>query len=456
MKPFVRYNLSADITDRGIGFSIKRAVLAFMKSNGYEARISDFNASSNNFNAILELFYSPGTNPDFNTKTLLEHLSKSGRMPMDRTVKPENVTITPMPCDFDLSIPDGHGHEACQKTIDSLNGKNANLETMVRDQEKVITSITQTLEQRQRIVTERDKQIGNLEAQLKRKTLSHYDDPALAIADGYIAHGAEDFFDASEDFEELARNKDLDTLLKFQTEKPTYVGYINAKYGLGFSDEKDFNSWMEQMKNIGELEQTQDYQKIEKEKKKIEANRNVLEVAEQTGASDEVISALKKAVEEGSKQRTDLDNQVETLRQKHERERESYATIVEPVKAYQSFIPLFERTSARKESKKEISFLIDKNDEVSQLPPCRIFMPSVGQGSGLEKYVSEKISSFFDKEQFNIIYKEGDNTFGFFEISPKKEEYLNDKYLEKIGAELSGDKVLNALGIKPRFVFLRH
>ena len=77
-KPYVRYKMEADITDKGIGYVIKKAVGAYLAHHKLQGRVN-ISATSDHFEGILELF--PSETMDINMTALLEHIMNSGRLP---------------------------------------------------------------------------------------------------------------------------------------------------------------------------------------------------------------------------------------------------------------------------------------------------------------------------------------------------------------------------------------
>lgn len=76
-KPYVRYHITADIEEKGIGYALKQAVQNYLQHHQLEGRIVKFNSTSSVFEGTLELY--PGSRLDINMTALMEHIAKSGR-----------------------------------------------------------------------------------------------------------------------------------------------------------------------------------------------------------------------------------------------------------------------------------------------------------------------------------------------------------------------------------------
>ncbi len=96
-QPYVRYMITADVTEKGTAYALKQAIMTYLVNHGLEGHISAFNPTSDRFEGVLELF--PGGSMDLNMTALMKHIQTSGRLPTNRKAKPENINITPIPLD---------------------------------------------------------------------------------------------------------------------------------------------------------------------------------------------------------------------------------------------------------------------------------------------------------------------------------------------------------------------
>ncbi len=94
-QPYVRYKITADVTEKGTAYSFKQAIMTYLSNHKLEGRVNEFNATSGGFEGILELF--PGGSMDLNMTALIDHVQTSGRLPTNRKHKPKNVIISPIP-----------------------------------------------------------------------------------------------------------------------------------------------------------------------------------------------------------------------------------------------------------------------------------------------------------------------------------------------------------------------
>ncbi len=96
-QPYVRYKITADVTEKGTAYSFKQAIMTYLSNHKLEGRVNEFNATSDKFEGVLELF--PGGSMDLNMTALMKHIQTSGRLPTNKKCKPENIKITPIPMD---------------------------------------------------------------------------------------------------------------------------------------------------------------------------------------------------------------------------------------------------------------------------------------------------------------------------------------------------------------------
>src|SRR5574344_1912351 len=122
--PYVRYLIEGAIDDKGIGYTVKKAVSTFLENHNYEGKVNLVDSNSNHFSCILEL-YDNGKD-DFNIRALKHHIDNSGKLPTKKSLRPE-INIKPIPQNYS-EVKQENGEEstnfdAYQITIEELNSK---------------------------------------------------------------------------------------------------------------------------------------------------------------------------------------------------------------------------------------------------------------------------------------------------------------------------------------------
>lgn len=445
-KPFMRLKIFGEVYAKGVGFTAKKSVMAFMGNHGFEAKFSDVAVTSDYFEGILEI-YDNGRIPDFNVSALYEHLRVSGMLPSQESMRP-NLKIVPLPCDFVISEVSSSGHEGCQRTMDGLNLKLKGLDSRLGDQERVITNLTATLEQRQTVLGAKEKTIADLELRITRTAPVQYDDPALSVVNGCLVRGAEYLFDASEDFDALAKSNNLAVFGNSQ--ELSYVEFVNSKYGLKFEKEDDVNEWMQKMRTIKSPEDLPEYRDVNSQRKQFDVNKSILQIAKEQGASPEIINAIEKSVGESETRVQALDESLRKLESQYAAEIKVFEAIKQPEQDYKQFKAIVEQSNARRAPEKQLIFLADVKEG-----NARVYFPFIGGKIGIDAYVRDRVSQLLSARGLKAVYKEGSGSFAYLELEYDKasRDGIEDSVSSVVG-DLEQNKVLQGLGLNPKAVVL--
>ena len=391
-QPYVRYSIEADVNDKGIGFSIKRAIQAFLKSHSMEGLVTDFNPSSDHLEAVLEVY--DNGNPDLNMSALIEHVHKSGRMPSNRKVVP-TVKIKPIPLGKGLDnviVPEKATDDLYwQKTIESVR---ENYEGRIKGLETELSMLTHSLAQRQTSVDELATQKKNLEARLNAKDVT-FDSPLTAILNGYLRDAASLIFDADADWTKLDGDRKIFVnLRKNITDK---ISYVNSKYGLSFKSEQDFEDWRSNIGQYSKWEETPEGQNAVKEKNQLAINLKVFEDAQKAGASEDVIRALRPLVSEDKVKES--ERKAESVKENFDESKAKCDAVKDSDKSYAVFRAVQITSAEREKSGRDFPIVMHfgqaKRFGLKSLPSLQIYLPSVDKECEFEKeIVREGFASF--------------------------------------------------------------
>jgi hypothetical protein len=438
-RPYVRYSVSADVTDKGIGYEIKKAVDTFLKSHGYQGHVVVKKATSDRFEGVIELFYSKGGKPDFNVIALTEHVFNSGRLPSTEAYRPDRIDIVPLPCDLQLSIvEESPDNEHWARTVSELNDQ-------IRAQEQSLSHYNVLLGERQNALDQQALRIINLEDRVKESAPKIYDSPLQAVIDGWLANSsyAETLDDISEDYDKIVGTGNLDILLA-SDKIPTLVEYLNKIYSADFKTKEEFDAWKEEMSNTTKLEDREEYKTLVGKKNQFEANNALLAMAEKTGASPQIVESIKSNVESGKAEYQQIDNVIGEMKSRYESEKRKFESATNPETKYATLREVMERADARRKQNAEIALVAHLTSEKT-----RIFIPSITKEKALENYLHGVIGGRIFVDDY--VLNEPNDGFYISLDSNVSGTVASERLLQRIP---EFDSVVKALGVKIKIASL--
>lgn len=429
-KPYSRYEIKAELKDKGVGYEIKKAITTFLDLHSLTGKVLISDITSTVFNATLEL-YDSGKN-DFNIQHLSNHLETSGRMPIIPSNKPK-ITIKPISCDYSLSaVQKTQENVAWEKTIQELNEK-------ISKKEDSISDLARTLTERQKTINEQSSHIKTLEQRLSSDSPKKNINAIDALIDSYIISESENIYEVSSDYMSLSNinKKALETL----NNKPlNFISYLNYRTGLNFGSESEYNDWKNSMLENLSWEETPSGKTTLSELAPLEADKKLLETAEALNASKEVIDALKKRVKEEKSLRDSLNSNIQRQKENFKKGSEAYSHLGEIQKDFSSFSKVYSNSLERKKKNSEISVLVH-----TKKGHTKMYLPSIDNECEFEKHIYELIKKHLPEHE-----KRKNN--GYIEIILKKQ--IKPSNISGLSNEIKNSKIMQLLGISGKTLFL--
>lgn len=450
-KVFIRYEISADICNKGVGFNIKDAVGTFMSTHGHAYRMTEFKSVSDSMTAVIE-FVDNGKY-DFNMTALLEHIYKSGRLPT-RANKQPKIHLRPLPCSEHIEIVQPVRDDVgWQKTVQDLHQK-------LGEREGVIQNLTDSLSQRQRELGDSIRK--NLELEQRVQGLAErpirFATPELSVLKSYLPGSLESLFFASDDWENLGENRNA--FVEFSGR--TFLEYVEDKYGLTLKNDDELIEWYDKISVATNWNETPNAKEYQEKKRKIEANKSVLKIAEEGKADETMIAGIRVVVEADKVKEQELEAQVAASKGVFERDRGVCESVKSDERKYDELESFMSNANKRMESGAEFPILISMGS--GNAPYLRAFVPSDNRNSELERHIHTKlIDALSISGDYGVEMRvNGDETLAF-NVVPKGEvdtkKMKKDfgrffRYLKRNEAKLREDNVLGSLGIGLRVVTL--
>ncbi len=276
---------------------------------------------------------------------------------------------------------------------------------------------------------------------MKRK----YSSPLEAFLEGYLSGMQELLLEASEDWDKIVsdRNEDIFIGDKSREASSSYLSYANIKCKTNFADISSFDEWMKGLPMQNSWEETSKGLELSGEIKKIEADLKVLKTAEESGASDAVMTALKQVMGGVYHRKNSLEKEVRSFREEFESNALMHKLLIGSHESYDRFRGVAERSERRSESGVSLPFLIYSAPDENSVYFC-----SINKASNLEIYIKGRIEALLDllpaslgnPREVGVPY-----VAGFF-ILPQSNEFLMPN---KSSCDFLDEKnVLRGLGIK--------
>ena len=439
-KPYVAYRISGECDDKGLGYSVKKAIRPFLDTHGNTGTPTLIKTASDSFEIVLTLFYNG--NLDFNVRALMDHLNSSGQVP-DK-VRP-TIKIVPIPRDESINVISASPEQkSIQTTIDSLQAR-------IRKEEEHSSGLTGLLSKVQQDSDHKTKRIGELEKELEGAAPKQYDNPILPVLAGYALRGRAIVVDASTDFDAIAQEKDDDVFVSLAGKSDVgYIDYVNAKTGLNFKDEKQFEEWKAHVKKNDSWESSPSGKQYTEQKVKLNADEKALGMLTESGASSEVIESVKRIVDERTKSVQALESSAQSEKSEFERAKQVYENLGDLKSSYDTFALVKESSEDRRKADSKIP-IVASLFQSSQ--GVRIYIPSSDLETHLERHIVSRVGEIFS-DSYDVRTSVYDGNFAVMEMSPKQATSKRDlvrlsRRLPSRICDIKQDPVLNSLGISP-------
>lgn len=446
-KPYMRYRITSTLPERGAGFSIKRAVNAYLTAQGFSGRVTDFVASNDNFEAIVEIF--DNGNYRFDPTVLRDHILKSGRLPTDRNIRPgeKDIEIRSLPCDAVISV--------LEKSKDQI-GYEKSLEQFQKrivEGEATIQSLTESLAGRQKAINQIVIEKNDLERRLANSAPKVYDTPENALSNCYFTCDSTILLESAIDLDRLQKDGLLGLFTCNGNAPVAYAAFLNNQYKTQFENDSAVDKWKELMKKTQTWEDTQEAKKLEEERKRLATDEEVLSLAREKGASSEVLALLDKTIAEEKLRYETFEAGLVDSKSIFDSQRQLYSQLDEVRAKYEEFRDICERS--RKRTEKNIFLEGIVGIQTGSLPSISVVIPALVGLDPIEGYVHSLVSEF---EVPNVkVQKTADNESVKFSISYASVS-MADSDLRTRGRKLVEsfirDSLFRELGIKMKLITL--
>jgi len=430
--PYVIYEITADIRDKGIGYSIKKSINTFLATHNLEARVTDFEAHSDRMRARLEIF--DNGNLDMNVRALLDHINNSGQLPTKNTHKPE-ITITPIKRDETPTIIQSADNILWQKTLEKLQKEFEDYkkqhETELAQKEQTIQYLSDSLNERQKVISRQGKEIKILEERIASAKPSVFNAPSDAIINTYLPKSEESVFDVAADFVSINENNEKEAVQKSDC---TLFDYLRTVHGMNFTTEQDYSLWKEKMSNPEYINNT--ISEYETKKNEIIAEKELLNIAEQKGVSGELLEFLKNKVAKSEETLKTIDENIKTTKESYQKEKKKYEKINEIENRFKQFKRIQEKAHERKLQHTTLPVLV----EIFGADAGQITVPMISSNDSFSDHLRSLATRHFTSGA-TITYEEKEN---------------HATYKSKFGPSFQPkeDYLLSALGLKIEYIVL--
>lgn len=451
-RPYVRYRFEASIQDKGMSFAIRRAADSFFSRHGIEHKFVNWDVHSDRVEAVLEVY--DNKNPDFFSSALANHIAKSGRIPSDISYD-INLRISPIPYSPLLEV--GRDNKiddiAWIKTTEQLQRD-------ISTRDATISELNKSVDERQKVINHkhievRDTQqkVVSLERELEGSMKRRYASPLDAILEGYLSKSQELLLEVSEDWEKIVSDKNEDFFVSDESRDASsaYLNYVNLRCGMNFVNISSLDEWMKSLPVGNSWEETHRGSELSREIKKIEADLNLLRIAEESGASEGVVTALKQATGGVYHRKNNLEKEAKGFREEFEKNVSIRELLTGSRENYDRFREVVERSERRRKSGAILPLLIyDVSDESSTIYFCSINNESnleIYLRSRMEKLLKSLPASLGESKEVGV-----QHIAGFSIVPESKTAYIPNKHFCD---SLDEKNIFGSLGVKlSTFLFL--
>ncbi|MEK6855029.1 MAG: hypothetical protein AABX73_02295 [Nanoarchaeota archaeon] len=471
-RPYVSYVIRADIDDKGIAYTIKRAVLSFLEHHGLEGKVSDFKATSNRFEANLLIYKSD--KPDLNSLALRDYIDTSGKLPSQLKKRPE-IEINPTTQEEISAFLENQGERivsegtrtddewvlAFQEVAKKNSEEASKYQGRIDELEQRVNLLNKTITERQRLLEGEQKKRKSLESRLSEVVAIEFDSALSAIIDGYVAKGLEAFFNIFVDHSTLEENEDTSFLLEnsHRTDIPGLFEYVNRKIFTDFKSDEDIDRWKRYMEEASSWENSQQGRKLLEEKKNLEKDYKFIGMVErgEIDLSEGTLKLIKETISD--KKIEDIEDRIEKYKSIFVLETEKYGRLEELKKKHGQFLTVFNNSKKRLAEEVEIPIVVHVS--LGESPDLSIYVPSFDVRNPLNLYLEKLIGDKSEKLGNCLLdayqYRENIARIQFIYGDWSAEQKINNfkENIEVIDSILSEDRLLVCLGAKPRITCVK-
>lgn len=442
--PYVSYQLEAKIHDKGVGYTIKRAIDSF-KEHHKDLAIGtrDFHSDSKTFRVILEI-YDNGCY-DFNLKHLLEHIDKSGSLPSIEQLRPK-IQAKPLENkEYKQPEQNNKSDQTWIKTLEKLNEQLDEKNKELKEKYKETDDLNETLNQKQNQINEFSRKVSELEKIASESKEIDFSNPAEVLAKGILPKSLETIAELESDYNILQNQDDIDLVLGYKKNKSSLnrKDYLERKTKTTFTSQEEINSWIKEGENKT-WEQSQEWIDYLRQIKEFETEKKLLKEAEER-TSPVFLETMKNVVSQREKEQKQTESQIQKLKKDFELKQKNIPIIRESQKRYENFSEVVEKSLQREKSQSSIPMIV----EIEPTGNYNFYFPSTEETQGFREIIEKELIQITKEKP---IEKQHEKTFSKikFKKNPKdRKSILNTR--EKI----TNIGLLNALGTKiiPTYIF---
>ncbi len=443
--PYVAYRISGEVNEKGIGYSVKKAIHPFLEHHGFEGRVHLLDPTSGHFEVILELY--DNGKYDFNVKALYEHLNVSGQI--SDKARP-NILIVPIPLREGVRIiTESADHIAYQKTIGGL-------QKSLDEREGTIERLTMSLRERQEVIGRKVEEIKDFTKQIEALSLVGYSSPLQAAVRLFVPKSLDSLVEATTDLIDLDKAGLRDFFAENYRTIKDYLQYVNQRFNLDFKTKEEFEKWQEQIAGLNKWQDTLEGKRITKQTGEFEADKNLIQLAETSGASEELLSTLRTGVEKSLRKLEELKAESEGVSSRFSKEREKYELVKDSKSKYNVFNRIAGNAEKRRQAGERLNILAEVR---TNIPTIRFYVPSTDLSSELERLIHQQVSRAVSAN-YTLAQEEYGEGVIVLEAVEKPGKAKNVRDLARSVARLQKPKsplnhlLFSALGITPEIITL--
>jgi len=382
-KPYARYKIDGEVHDKGGAYAVKIAILNHIKNRNLNWRLINFVPTSRNISALLEI--SDYTQLNIDIPELLHAINESGRQPSKPAYRAK-LTIEPVP--FEAYVE----NEIRQQYEEQLDKKECCIQALTQtceeqqkkigEKEKQYGKLEESCKEHQLFLVGKDQKISFLESELEKTPKAKFNNSWSAILEGYLGNN-ETVYEVIEDYNLLKKNSDVEAFLRIsQKEAPTRIDYFNAKFNLNLSSEQEFSEKIKQ-ENISWY-QTEQGKELLELKRRHNNDQSLISLVEISGVSEEMIFAIRSVTEQKLLEK--VSAALESYQQEHENEQKFCVRLKKSQETYTSFQEVYERSLERRKRNAEIPLIVRSS---SSPVTFKIYAPCIDKEFGLQEPLQE-------------------------------------------------------------------
>lgn len=452
-KPYLRYSISGDVSDRGIAYCVKQAANVFLKTHGFDGHVIEVDASSSKFGAVLELF--DNGKYDFDALALNEHLIVSGRLPSRESIRP-SIVLKPLACDAIIQInQDSPDHIAYEKSLEQFRGQLKEKDERLKQRDSTIKDLNSVLQERQGRIDEGDGKLSLLEKKIAETQTMQPMQCATArdaVLNGYFREAHDTYMELSIDLAHLEESGNMEFFEKrVGREKVFFAEYVNSIYGTQFRSDKELDKWKKKMEKSDSWQDLEEVKKIEQKKTRYLSGDRVIELVAETNMPDEVLALIRTKMNEGKAKVEGLEREIGAIRDKFEQDKVLAGSLGDARVRYNQLENILENSARRKKAGVTLPVVIEVYQDQ---PGITLFMPYDDSKCSLENLfygVIQKNVQGFVPEGTELTRVVKNNASGLTTYLSTNSENPGDQVMilsGKLADEIRENKIFRALGVQ--------